>query len=313
MAAKSKEALARQARFVFVGTIQKLRAANLAEIDDKERTVVVRVDRVEKGPESMASYVGRDITVKLAPRETVRAGEQARFFTNGWLFGETLAVESVGHEAVVPAAAPRGRRAVAAAARPGETRRGVLAASISASEAASEPAARLKAAAIADRVASADVVVRGRVTAVRVAPEERPAPRTGARTRGVTAAATEAPRRKPITEHDPQWREAEIEVDEVEKGGTGKKKVVVRFPGSDDVRWYKAPKFQPGQEGVFILQKAAGETAARPGARRGRAVAAAAESAAGPDTFTALDPDDFQPSERAPEIRALAAATDEPE
>jgi hypothetical protein len=129
----------------------------------------------------------------------------------------------------------------------------------------------------------------------------------------VTAAATEAPRRKPITEHDPQWREAEIEVDAVEKGGTGKKKVVVRFPGSDDVRWYKAPKFQPGQEGVFILQKAAGETAARPSTRRGRAVAAAAETAAGADTFTALDPDDFQPSERAPEIRALAAATDEPE
>ncbi|HEX5758167.1 MAG TPA: hypothetical protein VF121_03140 [Thermoanaerobaculia bacterium] len=311
MPAKTKEALSRQARFVFVGTVQKLRAANVAEIDDKARTVVVRVDRVEKGPESMAAYVGRDITVKLAPRETVRAGEQARFFTNGWLFAETLAVESLGHEAVVPAGAPRGRR-VAAATRPGDARRAVLAASISTAEAASEPAARLKAAAIADRVASADVVVRGRVTAVRVASEERPAPRTSTR-RGVTAAATEAPRRKPITEHDPQWREAEIEVDEVEKGGTGKKKVVVRFPGSDDVRWYKAPKFQPGQEGVFILQKAAGEPAARAATRRGRAVAAAAETAAGADTFTALDPDDFQPSERAPEIRALAAATDEPE
>ena len=310
MPAKSKEALARQARFVFVGTVQKLRAANVAEVDDKARTVVVRVDRVEKGPESMAAYVGRDITVKLAPRETVRAGEQARFYTNGWLFAETLAVESVGHEAVVPAGAPRGR-GVAAAARPGDARRTVLAASISTAEATSEPAARLKAAAIADRVASADVVVRGRVTSVRVAAEERPAPRTGARTRGVAAAATEAPRRKPITEHDPQWREAEIEVDAVEKGGTAKKKVVVRFPGSDDVRWYKAPKFQPGQEGVFILQKAAGETAA-PAARR-RGAVAAAETAAGPDTFTALDPDDFQPSERAPEIRALAAATDEPE
>jgi hypothetical protein len=310
MPAKTKESLSRQARFVFVGTVQRLRAANVAEVDDKERTVVVHVDRVEKGPESMSAYVGREITVKLAPGEKVRAGEQVRFFTNGWLFAETLAVESLGHEAVVPTGAPRGRRA-AAAARPGDARRAVLAASISAGESASEPAARLKAAAIADRVASADVVVRGRVTAVRVAAEERPAPRTSAR-RGVTAAATEAPRRKPITEHDPQWREAEIEVDSVEKG-PGKRKVVVRFPGSDDVRWYKAPKFQPGQEGVFILQKAAGEPAARAGARRGRATAAAAETAAGADTFTALDPDDFQPSERAPEIRALAAATDEPE
>ncbi|HEX9668897.1 MAG TPA: hypothetical protein VGC93_05375 [Thermoanaerobaculia bacterium] len=307
-AKKSKESLSRQARFVFVGTVQKLRAANVAEVDDKERTVIVHVDRVEKGPESMSAFVGRDITVKLAPRETVRAGEQARFFTNGWLFAETLAVESLGHEPVAPAGVPR-RRGVSAASVPSVAPRAVLAAALAAGEATSEPAARLRAAAIAERVAGADVVVRGRVTAVRVAPEARPAPRKGAR---AAAAATEAPPRAPITEHDPQWREAEIEVDAVEKGPR-KRKVVVRFPGSDDVRWYKAPKFQPGQEGVFILQKAAGEPAARAGARRGRAVAAAAETAAGADTFTALDPDDFQPSERAPEIRALAAATDEPE
>src|SRR5687768_10280807 len=158
MPGKTKESLSRQARFVFVGTVQKLRAANVAEVDDKERTVVVLVDRVEKGPESMSAYVGRAITVKLSPGEKVRAGEQARFFTNGWLFAETLAVESVGHEAVVPAGAPRGR-GVAAAARSGDARRTVLAASISTAEATSEPAARLKAAAIADRVASADVVV----------------------------------------------------------------------------------------------------------------------------------------------------------
>src|SRR5829696_1681520 len=124
MPAKSKETLLQQARFVFVGTVQKLRAANVAEVDDKESTVVVYVDRVEKGPESMSSYVGREITVKLAPGAKVRAGEQVRFFTNGWLFAETLAVESLGHEAVVPTGAPRGRR-TAAAARLGNARHAV--------------------------------------------------------------------------------------------------------------------------------------------------------------------------------------------
>jgi len=298
----SKESLWRQARFVFVGTVQKLRAANVAEVEDKQRTVIVHVDRVEKGPESVSAYVGRDITVKLAPRETVRAGDQARFFTNGWLFAETLAVESLGHEAVARAGTPRAR-GVAEASLPGIGPRAVLAATIAASEATSEPAARLKAAAIAERVASADVVIRGRVTAVRVVPEAEPA-RRAAR---AAAAAAEAPRRRPITEHDPQWREAEIEVDEVEKGPR-KRRVVVRFPGSDDVRWYRAPKFQPGQEGVFILQKTTEQPAI--GARRGRAVAAAAK---GVDTFTALDPDDFQPREREPNIRALVGTAEEPE
>jgi len=109
---------------------------------------------------------------------------------------------------------------------------------------------------------------------------------------------------RPITEHDPQWREAEIEVDEVEKGPR-KRRVVVRFPGSDDVRWYRAPKFQPGQEGVFILQKATEQPAI--GARRGRAVAAAAK---GVDTFTALDPDGAEPTEAAP-VEIAAAEPDE--
>jgi len=31
------------------------------------------------------------------------------------------------------------------------------------------------------------------------------------------------------------------------------KTVAVPFPASQDVRWYQIPKFQTGQEGVFLL------------------------------------------------------------
>jgi hypothetical protein len=300
-ATASAATLAQQARFVFVGTIQKLHAANVAEVDDTKRTVIAHVEKVEKGPEAMAGFVGREITVKFAAGERVREGEQLRFFTNGWLFAETLAVESLGHETV----APEARRAAAslAAPPPSAARREAAAEAMVAREPASEPAARAKAAAIADRVADADVVVRGRVMAVRLTAVAR-APRTATRAAAASGAAAAVPPRRPITEHDPDWREAVIEVDTVQKGPE-KQQLVVRFPASDDVRWFRAPKFQPGQEGVFILQRTGEQPvagAATTSGMRGRRTATAVEAT---DTFTALDPDDFQPSESEPVIRAL--------
>jgi hypothetical protein len=75
----------------------------------------------------------------------------------------------------------------------------------------------------------AQSVVVGRVAAVRTSPPTR------------------------VTEHDPQWSEAEIEVSEVLKG-TAKGRVTLVYPASTDVMWYKTPKPQLGQDGVFILR-----------------------------------------------------------
>ncbi|HYY25586.1 MAG TPA: hypothetical protein VE689_08860 [Candidatus Udaeobacter sp.] len=270
MPPKTSEAtLARQARFVFRGKVQRLKAANVAAVEDKRHTVIVRVEQVEKAPEAMTGYAGQEITVKLAPAERVRPGEQARFYTNGWLYGETIAVESLGHVAATP------RTAIAAM---------------------SEPAVNLETSNIEDRVANADIVVQGRVTSVRLPQENR-------------AAMRMADARRPITEHDPEWREAVVEVAGVEKGALKKRQIVVRFPSSQDVRWYKAPKFQPGQEGMFILQRAS-----RPKTRRrGRAAAAMAPAIEGAaDAFVALHPADFQPLERDQEIRGLVKTTARP-
>lgn len=266
----SEATLSRQARFVFRGKVQRLKAANVAAVEDKRRTVIVRVEQVEKAPEAMTGYAGQEITVKLAPGEKVRPGEEARFYTNGWLFGETIAVESLGHLEATP------RTAIAA------TR---------------EPAVNLEASTIEDRLANADVVVQGRVTSVRLPQESRTAMRMG-----------EA--RRPITEHDPEWREAVVEVAGVEKGALKKKQIVVRFPGSQDVRWYKAPKFQPGQEGMFILQRASRRPKARGRARAAAAMAPDIEGAA--DAFIALHPADFQPLERDQEIRGLVKTAAKP-
>src|SRR6266487_30126 len=62
-------------------------------------------------------------------------------------------------------------------------------------------------------------------------------------------------RPKRFTEHDPNWQEAIIHVDEGLKGATAGERVVVRFPGSRDVAFVGTPRFAAGQEGTFLLRK----------------------------------------------------------
>jgi hypothetical protein len=145
------------------------------------------------------------------------------------------------------------------------------------------------------RLDSAAMVVVGKVTSVQL-PSSEATPRASAR-----AASTTARPPGPISEHDPQWRDAVIDVERVEKGPAARKQVVVRFPASDDVRWFRAPKFAPGDQGVFILH--------RPEARQPVAAGAAARTLAGDrEVFTALDPADVQPADLQEEIETIVKA-----
>jgi hypothetical protein len=56
-----------------------------------------------------------------------------------------------------------------------------------------------------------------------------------------------------ISEHDPNWHQATIQVDEVLKGNEAREMKVL-FPKSDDVRWFRVQKFQEGQQGIWLLQ-----------------------------------------------------------
>ncbi len=104
-ASSRAENLAQQARFVFKGTVKKLKAATMAEVPVTDRTVVVRVDEVVHAPETLSHYAGKDITVELGGRKKVAVGQEAVFFTNGWLFGKSVAVQSIAYHPVGKATA----------------------------------------------------------------------------------------------------------------------------------------------------------------------------------------------------------------
>src|SRR4051794_34294347 len=209
-----------QADFVFKGTVEQLGASAMAEVEASDSTAVVVVDEVVHAPDQFRDLQGQKVTVQLAEAGSVSEGDRAVFFTVGWLFGESIAVRELEHR-------PADEGSERAAAITGSAEHG---------------SDRLK-----ERLDTADVVVAGRVTIVRP-PEQSVAAALGA----------EAPS-GPVTEHDPQWWEAVVHVDQVLKGpesavaAATPEPVTVLFPGSSDIAWYDAPKFRPGQEGVFFL------------------------------------------------------------
>jgi hypothetical protein len=261
MAQKSgPDALTHEARFVFRGTVQKVKAATMREIRADDRTVVVRVDEVIRAPEALSHYAGQDITVLLPARRKFRKGQQAVFYTNGLLFGDSVAVQALDYHEVekTPAAL---------------------------AIASGDPIRNLAARDIQGRLASADALVSGRVISIRV-----PSDIVAARVAGLADPAATGP----ISEHDPDWRIAEVQVDQVHRGSHRGKTADVRYPNSPDVMWYGAPKFRTGQEGFFILHKTSREK-----------VAAKAAPTRDAGDYVALHPVDFQAFDEPGGIRAV--------
>lgn len=92
------------------------------------------------------------------------------------------------------------------------------------------------------RLAGADLVVSGRVQSLR--------------------ATDSTPKSGPITEHDPQWWEAVVEISTVLKGRVIGKTVAFWYPGSADVMWASVPKPRVGQEGTWLLHQQTPENGA---------------------------------------------------
>lgn len=272
----NEEELLKQARFVFKGTVQKLKAANVSGVDKKDRAVIVRVDEVVQAPETLGDYTGQDVTVILGDGEKLKAGQRAVFYTNATIFEENIGVELVGHRDMEGPALALGA----------DFR---------------EPAVNLAKQQMKERLETADVVVTGKVSSVRLPEDEQQSKAGAAATMGLTDEAAPG-RRRPISEHEPHWREAVIEVANVEKGEHAKKEIVIRFPDSNDVRWYKAPKFRPGQKGVFILHKT---QPSRPAGAHGLAATLTNKEAETTEAYTALHPADFQPLHEHPEVQTL--------
>jgi hypothetical protein len=113
------------------------------------------------------------------------------------------------------------------------------------------------------RIRAADLIVQGRVLSV----ENMQAPNG------------------PLSEHDPLWAKAKVGVQSVLKGDFQGHEVEVVFPRSIDHLWYKAPKFQAGQWGTWLLRFA--------------------EITKNERAYTALDPIDFQTEENTNRVAAL--------
>lgn len=259
MAASSSEAeLTRQATFVFKGTVQKLKAATVAGLPVTSRTAIVRVDEVIQAPALLAHYQGKEITVQLEPEHKAKEGARAIFYTNNLLFGNSIAAHAIAHTDLGLESTEGGARVY-------------------------KPAEATETRELQAHLADADMVVTGKVLSVSL-PGETAGHRAGTTSR--------------VSEHSAHWREAVVAVHQVDKGQSSVRQLVVRFPASNDVAWAHAPKLQPGQEGVFILHKAAPQKGAGKSKRN-----AAKDGPA--QTYTVLHSQDFQPIHKAERIKTL--------
>ncbi|HXG97689.1 MAG TPA: hypothetical protein VNJ06_11335 [Gemmatimonadales bacterium] len=214
--AQSRVAWVRQSDIVFAGTVTRAAAGAGAG--------VVRVDQVFEKPDAVSLMKGDSVAVLAAPAGSLNPGMQATFYTTGWIYGRWITVREVGHEAIGP------QLATVTGGAGGTAQQDLVA---KARQQVND--AELKA-----RIQAAAMVVVGRVEQLRPMVYSPP---------GAPA------RPKRFSEHDPNWQEAIIHVDEGLKGATAGERVVVRFPASRDVAFVATPRFAAGQEGTFLLQK----------------------------------------------------------
>jgi hypothetical protein len=249
--------------FVFRGTVRKLRAATMKEVPLSDRTAIVRVEKMIESPKGFRHYEGIDIAVELAGRKKIAAGDELIVHANSWMFGDSVALRAVTFERVT-------------------AKHAVLLAE------GGDPEVRQEQRKLQEHIATADLVVSGKVVAVTI-PPEAPA---------LLAAAAPV---RPVSEHDPKWRQAVIVIDQTHKGTHESRQVTLLFPASMDVRWYRAPKFEAGQTGLFLLHKTTIPIAEHHELRG--LLLAPADTEVG--VYTALHPEDVQPLNQQAAIAAM--------
>lgn len=205
--AKRERVLATQADFIFSGTNLAPHAATI-DLADASDYAVVRVDDMLAGREAFRPLVGRTITVRLRQPDRAHVGEKRVYFTNAWHWGEEIGVVEVGSVAAPPAAGMQTMQSDIEQERQAQADRE-----------------------LAERLRSAELVVIGKVAAVR-----------------------RSDIRYPGTEHDPEWQEADIQIEAVLRGTAQDSQVTILFPATDDPMWFGAPKFAVGMEGIWLLR-----------------------------------------------------------
>ena len=250
--------LVKQSSIIFAGTVRQVAATSFAGVPKSAQTIVVRVDSVLKKPAAVSLKNGDDVTVEVKDPAAFQDGTHATFYADGWIFGSGVAVKELGHE-IGPSGATSGATGTA------EKTAGQLQQEISDQN-------------LQRRVATADYVVVGHITDVH--PWTIP--------KSVAA-------RYRTSEHSANWHEAVLQIQSILKGPKVKRnKMIVRFPQSRDVAWVNAPKFDKGQQGIFILQK--DQVSGEPTASLGGYTV---------DAYTCLKPGDWLPMTDEARVRSL--------
>ena len=209
---------AAQSAFVFTGKVVKSKAATMQQLAGDD-TAIMEVIKIVNAPAMFASVSGHKITVRFKKMPKLKAGQLLTVFSNGWVFGESLAVDAVGY--------------VDETIKTTEAAKSTMAGKSNMAMSVQNAVSDSKDAVLKQRLDSAAMGVVGEVTNIQKSDME----------------ATH------ISEHNPIWHEATIKVDEVVKGKKGTKTVKVMFPASDDVRWRTVHKYTEGQKGIWLIQK----------------------------------------------------------
>lgn len=91
------EDMIEESSFIFMGTVKRAKAATMPIIQADDNTIIVKVDKVIQAAKTLGDYTDKDITVQLKKPGSVKTGQRMVFFTNGWLYGKSIAVREVGN------------------------------------------------------------------------------------------------------------------------------------------------------------------------------------------------------------------------
>lgn len=246
MSAFSTIELVPRSTFIFTGTVVRINQSSVRVLAARPGLAVARFERAIRVNPMLGKLEGRLITIQLAKGAELRTGQRLIFLANSWVHAEEIAVIEVAH----------------------------LTADTETEKQVADAVAELPKRHLADRVATASVIVMG--TVVDVSPA------------GV---------REPISEHAAGWMLAQITVSETMKpankagkprqqNAMARNRMKILFPESTDPIWRRYPKLVEKQRAIFLLHPT---TLAR----------------LPPDTLMLTDPADVQPPAQAKAILGL--------
>jgi len=271
--AQTEQDAVKEATLIFRGTVTKLQSVTMPEIPVSDKTIVVRVDAVidrdqaQSKSEPIYGFVGKEVTVRIKDPQQFAIGRKVIFYAKGWLLGDGIAVQEVGHRKLPMT---------------GSVSNSVLQ-NIERTTRTAENELTLQ------RIRQADLVILGKVISTEPVEDEP-----------ITAGSS--PKTRVIDEHDPQLRRALVEVlgIDFDRQGLNPKNVRILFPTSKDIMWITTPRFERGDVGVFILKRAEESSGLKRFVRSEKVRIQGIEN-----DYFAPDPLDFQPQSEADQVKAL--------